>query len=58
MKEEGVFTNIVLSHCGYNEDKQLAANASDKISLIVGGHTHTFLYTGGKLVCFNFSSSM
>ncbi|KAJ8967993.1 hypothetical protein NQ314_002527 [Rhamnusium bicolor] len=48
VKEEGVFTNIVLSHSGYNVDQAIAANASEKISLIVGGHTHTFLYTGGK----------
>lgn len=48
VKEEGVFTNIVLSHCGYDIDKQIARNASEKISLIVGGHSHTFLYTGGK----------
>ncbi|KAJ8983905.1 hypothetical protein NQ317_006709 [Molorchus minor] len=46
VKEEGVFTNIVLSHSGYDVDQTIAANASEKISLIVGGHTHTFLYTG------------
>ncbi|XP_018574618.1 apyrase [Anoplophora glabripennis] len=46
VKEEGVFTNIVLSHAGYDVDQAIAANASEKISLIVGGHTHTFLYTG------------
>lgn len=47
VREEGVFTNIVLSHCGYEIDKQIASNASAKISLIVGGHSHSFLYTGG-----------
>nr|XP_023014359.1 apyrase-like isoform X3 [Leptinotarsa decemlineata] len=46
VKEEGVFTNIVLSHSGYDIDKKIAANASEKISLIVGGHSHTFLFTG------------
>lgn len=45
--EEGVFTNIVLSHCGYDLDQQIAANASETISIIVGAHSHTFLYTGG-----------
>jgi len=50
VREEGVFTNIVLSHSGYDVDQQMAANASDKISLIVGAHSHTFLYTGGKYV--------
>lgn len=48
VKEEGVFTNIVVSHAGYDVDQAIAANASEKISLIVGGHTHTFLYTGGN----------
>ncbi|CAG9765346.1 unnamed protein product [Ceutorhynchus assimilis] len=46
VKEEGVFTNIVLSHVGYDIDQQIAANASEKIGLIVGAHSHTFLYTG------------
>ncbi|VEN61869.1 unnamed protein product [Callosobruchus maculatus] len=46
IKQEGVFTNIVLSHAGYDKDLMIAENASEKISLIVGGHTHTFLYTG------------
>ncbi|CAH1954434.1 unnamed protein product, partial [Acanthoscelides obtectus] len=49
VKEIGVFTNIVLSHAGYDKDQLVAANASEKISLIVGGHTHTFLYTGDHL---------
>ncbi|XP_066156466.1 apyrase [Euwallacea fornicatus] len=46
VKEEGVFTNIVLSHCGYDVDQEIAANASEKIGLIVGAHSHTFLWTG------------
>ncbi|XP_050297188.1 apyrase [Anthonomus grandis grandis] len=46
VREEGVFTNIVLSHVGYDIDQQIAANASEKIGLIVGAHSHTFLYTG------------
>lgn len=48
VREEGVFTNIVLSHSGYDVDKVIAANASEKISLVVGAHSHTFLYTGGR----------
>lgn len=47
VREEGVFTNIVLSHVGYDIDQEIAANASEKIGLIVGAHSHTFLYTGG-----------
>lgn len=48
VREEGVFTNIVLSHSGYEIDKQIAENASERISLIVGAHSHSFLYTGGN----------
>lgn len=48
VREENVFTNIVLSHSGYDIEKSLAskATAASKISLVVGGHSHTFLYTG------------
>ncbi|XP_018318632.1 apyrase-like [Agrilus planipennis] len=44
--EENIDTIIVVSHCGYDLDKQIAANASRKIGLIVGAHSHTFLFTG------------
>jgi 5'-nucleotidase len=47
VKEEGVFTNIVLSHCGYDVEKEIAKRATSRISLVVGGHSHSFLYTGG-----------
>jgi 5'-nucleotidase len=47
VKEEGVFTNIVLSHCGYDVEKEIAKRAPSRISLVVGGHSHSFLYTGG-----------
>ncbi|XP_060524617.1 apyrase-like isoform X2 [Cylas formicarius] len=46
VRDEGVFTVIVLSHAGYEVDKIIAANASEKIGLIVGSHTHSFLWTG------------
>ncbi|XP_018574672.1 apyrase [Anoplophora glabripennis] len=46
VREEGVFTNIVVSHSGYETEIEIAKNASEKISLIVGGHSHSFLYTG------------
>ncbi|KAJ8983904.1 hypothetical protein NQ317_006708 [Molorchus minor] len=46
VREEGVFTNIVLSHAGYETEIAIAQNASEKISLVVGGHSHSFLYTG------------
>lgn len=46
MNEENVFTNIVVSHCGYEADKHIAENVGHKIGLIVGGHSHTLLYSG------------
>lgn len=50
VKEENVFTNVVLSHSGYDTEQEIAkkATAASKIGLVVGGHSHTFLYTGGK----------
>lgn len=50
VREENVFTNIVLTHCGWDFDKEIASNASEKISLIVSGHSHSFMYTGGKSI--------
>ncbi|KAL3266931.1 hypothetical protein HHI36_011081 [Cryptolaemus montrouzieri] len=46
VREEGVFTNIVVSHSGYGVEKLIAQYATNKIGLIVGGHSHSFLYTG------------
>ena len=45
LKGEGVKIIIGLSHSGYEMDKKVAAEV-DGIDIIVGGHTHTFLYTG------------
>ncbi|XP_022902715.2 apyrase [Onthophagus taurus] len=44
--EEGVFTVIVLSHCGYEVDQEIARKAIPGISVIVGAHSHTLLYNG------------
>ncbi|XP_065352756.1 apyrase-like [Cloeon dipterum] len=45
LREQGVKIIILLSHSGYEEDKKIAA-AVPSIDLIVGSHSHTFLYTG------------
>uniref|UniRef100_A0A0C9RXV0 apyrase n=2 Tax=Fopius arisanus TaxID=64838 RepID=A0A0C9RXV0_9HYME len=47
LKREGVDIIIVLSHCGINVDRIMAANCP-LIDVIVGGHSHTFLYSGDK----------
>ncbi|KAH8315374.1 hypothetical protein KR067_002078 [Drosophila pandora] len=46
LKAQGANIIIVISHCGYDVDKDIAANAGDVIDVIVGSHSHTFLYTG------------
>ncbi|ETN67026.1 5' nucleotidase [Anopheles darlingi] len=43
---QGVDIVIVLSHCGLDLDHILAANAGPNVDIIVGGHSHSFLYTG------------
>lgn len=46
--EEGVFTNIVISHSGYERELNIAAHVGPKVSLIVGGHSHSLLYNGDR----------
>ncbi|EZA61540.1 apyrase isoform X2 [Ooceraea biroi] len=45
LKEKGIDIIIVLSHCGLDVDRIMAAKCP-LIDVIVGGHSHTFLYTG------------
>ncbi|XP_011253188.1 apyrase isoform X2 [Camponotus floridanus] len=45
LKKKGVDIIIVLSHCGLDIDRIMAAKCP-LIDVIVGGHSHTFLYTG------------
>lgn len=37
--------HVLLSHMGYAYDMEMAASLPD-IDLIIGGHSHSFLYTG------------
>lgn len=46
LQSQGVKIIIVLSHCGLDLDRQIAAKGGENIDVIVGGHSHTFLYTG------------
>jgi 5'-nucleotidase len=45
LRDAGVKVIIGLSHAGYGMDKKVAREV-DNIDVIVGGHSHTFLYTG------------
>lgn len=45
LKEQGVDIIIAISHGGLDVDLEVAAAAPD-VDVIVGGHSHSFLYTG------------
>ena len=49
LKSQGVDIIIVLSHCGLDVDRIMAAKCP-LIDLVVGGHSHTFLYTGDSFI--------
>lgn len=53
LRENGVNIIIGLGHSGIEMDKVIAREVED-IDLIVGGHSHTFLYSG-KAVYFGSS---
>jgi 5'-nucleotidase len=42
---QGIKIIIVLSHCGLAIDREIAMNGG-QIDLIVGGHSHSFLFSG------------
>lgn len=46
LDKEGVDIIIVLSHCGIDVDFEIARKAGPKVDVVVGSHTHTFMYTG------------
>lgn len=45
LRQQGVNIIIVLSHCGLDRDKEIALETGNYVDIIVGGHSHTFLYT-------------
>ena len=45
LRADGIKIILVLSHAGYEMDLRIAAEV-EGIDVIVGGHSHTFLYTG------------
>lgn len=49
LKLEGVNIIVVLSHCGLDRDREIARLGGPDIDLIVGGHSHSFLFSGENL---------
>lgn len=44
LKADGVKIIIALGHSGFDKDVQIATEV-DEISVVVGGHSHSLLYT-------------
>ncbi|XP_065212232.1 protein 5NUC-like [Planococcus citri] len=44
LKSKGINIIIALGHSGFDYDKKIAAEV-EEVSVVVGGHTHTLLYT-------------
>ncbi|CAG9800741.1 unnamed protein product [Chironomus riparius] len=47
--EEGVDIIVVVSHCGIERDMEIAKYGGPNIDIIVGGHSHSFLWSGVDL---------
>ncbi|KAF9408079.1 hypothetical protein HW555_012120, partial [Spodoptera exigua] len=43
---KGVDIIILLSHCGFESDKEIARDVGEHIDIIVGGHSHSLLWNG------------
>lgn len=46
LKEQGVKIIVVLSHCGLQRDQEIARFGGNDIDIIIGGHSHSFLFSG------------
>lgn len=44
---QGVNIIVALGHSGYEKDRMIALHCPD-VDLVIGGHSHTFLYTGNE----------
>ncbi|XP_062565735.1 protein 5NUC-like [Armigeres subalbatus] len=45
LKAQGIKILIALGHSGLERDREIAASCPD-IDIVIGGHSHTFLYSG------------
>lgn len=46
LKDQGIDIILLLSHCGLDLDYRIAREAGEFIDVIVGGHSHSFMYSG------------
>lgn len=49
LKADGVNIIIVLTHCGLDRDREIARLGGPDIDIVVGGHSHSFLFSGENL---------
>lgn len=42
----GVNIIVVISHCGLDRDREIALQGGENIDIIIGGHSHSFLWNG------------
>ena len=49
LKAEGINIVVVLSHCGLDRDREIARLGGTDIDIIIGGHSHSFLFSGENL---------
>ncbi|XP_052888191.1 apyrase-like [Anopheles moucheti] len=53
LKQRGVNIILVLSHCGLEVDKRIAQEAGDHVDVIIGGHSHSFLFPNASSKPYN-----
>lgn len=57
LKKRGVNIIIALSHAGVEKDVEVA-KVVDLLDIVVGGHSHTFMYTGKFLSLSTFPENL
>ncbi|KAL7015250.1 hypothetical protein ACKWTF_016363 [Chironomus riparius] len=45
LKNQGINIIIALTHCGLSEDTRIADEVGDLVDIVVGGHSHSFLFS-------------
>lgn len=45
LKSEGAVVIVAVGHAGYHVDKEVAKQV-DQVDIVIGAHSHTFLYSG------------